>query len=190
LKKESNFTDNLYLFHPLLLPQEVERQNCIMILRSIFAVLIFSLFIVACADNKDSSSKSENSESQEQMETPETQDNSSSETKENTMRLKSAQNSGAVTGSNATPVTPAGINPPHGQPGHDCKIPVGQPLDGSTLNMNNSSQPQAPTFQAGPRVQSSPQPSSGSSTGTTAGLNPPHGQPGHDCSIPVGQPLK
>jgi hypothetical protein len=26
--------------------------------------------------------------------------------------------------------------------------------------------------------------------GATAGVNPPHGEPGHDCSIPVGAPLK
>ena len=25
---------------------------------------------------------------------------------------------------------------------------------------------------------------------TAAGMNPPHGQPGHDCAIPVGAPLK
>ncbi len=33
-----------------------------------------------------------------------------------------------------------------------------------------------------------PQPTIGSNAG--AKLNPAHGQPGHDCSIAVGQPLK
>lgn len=53
------------------------------------------------------------------------------------------------------------LNPPHGEPGHDCAIPVGAPLG------------------------SSPQ----TNTQVAEGTNPPHGQPGHDCSIPVGAPL-
>lgn len=63
-----------------------------------------------------------------------------------------------------TPVQPGAtanptINPPHGQPGHRCDIPVGSPL---------------PVAQAAAPAQR---------------LNPPHGQPGHRCDIPVGSPL-
>lgn len=56
-------------------------------------------------------------------------------------------------------------NPPHGQPGHDCSIAVGAPLNtpGVTPVQN--------------------------SMNAQARLNPPHGQPGHLCEIPVGQPL-
>lgn len=54
----------------------------------------------------------------------------------------------------------AGLNPPHGQPGHRCDIAVGAPLGSGNL-LNN----------------------------TTAGLNPAHGQPGHRCDIAVGAPL-
>lgn len=73
------------------------------------------------------------------------------------------------------------INPAHGQPGHDCAIPVGAPLNGSAatpattptqtinLNDNNSSPVKA---------------SSGSGA-----INPAHGQPGHNCAVPVGAPL-
>lgn len=65
------------------------------------------------------------------------------------------------------------INPPHGQPGHDCAIPVGQPLNNTTPTM--------------------PTPSAAVSNPVTtlpgARLNPPHGEPGHRCEIPVGQPL-
>ena len=69
----------------------------------------------------------------------------------------------------STPVqTAPGMNPPHGQPGHDCSIAVGSPL---------SSSPVAKPFTSTP-VQTAP------------GMNPPHGQPGHDCSIAVGSPLK
>lgn len=59
---------------------------------------------------------------------------------------------------NAAGVT---INPPHGQPGHRCDIPVGSPLPGAGAPM------------ASAEVR----------------LNPPHGQPGHRCDIPVGNPL-
>lgn len=78
--------------------------------------------------------------------------------------------------------TPAGMNPPHGQPGHDCKIAVGSPLNSAA--QNNSTPPigtQNPVMQTSPRVNATQV--------TPPGMNPPHGQPGHDCKIPVGQPL-
>jgi hypothetical protein len=61
------------------------------------------------------------------------------------------------------------LNPPHGQPGHDCAVPVGKPLPSATgVNM--------------PKINNS-------NTNNSANLNPPHGEPGHDCKIPVGEPL-
>lgn len=66
------------------------------------------------------------------------------------------------------------MNPAHGQPGHDCAIPVGAPLNskGSSnttpvLNKTNSVPP----------------------TISGNGINPAHGQPGHRCDIKVGDPL-
>ncbi len=66
------------------------------------------------------------------------------------------------------------MNPPHGQPGHDCAVPVGAPLNGSgssstspVLNKTNSVPP----------------------TLSGNGINPPHGQPGHRCDLKVGDPL-
>ncbi len=74
----------------------------------------------------------------------------------------------------------AGLNPPHGQPGHDCAIAVGAPLDGSGAQ---NQPPSLPTINQ-PIVQPNFQ------SGTAAkGLNPPHGQPGHDCAVAVGAPL-
>ncbi|WP_433765156.1 hypothetical protein [Flavobacterium ginsenosidimutans] len=80
-----------------------------------------------------------------------------------------------------------GINPAHGQPGHRCDIAVGAPL--------NSAPPQQGqvTAQAGQTVKVS-QPQVVTTTTTTPvkvakGMNPPHGQPGHRCDIPVGAPL-
>ena len=85
------------------------------------------------------------------------------------------------------------LNPPHGEPGHSCDIPVGSPLnalaDNPVREVRNTSL--APTIENAARMgsptrrQSSPAPASSG----TARLNPPHGQPGHRCEIPVGSPL-
>ncbi len=71
------------------------------------------------------------------------------------------------------------LNPPHGQPGHICEIPVGSPLPKATTNApkvnttnNNNVNTSAPAV-----------------VEETVALNPPHGQPGHICEIPVGSPL-
>lgn len=67
-----------------------------------------------------------------------------------------------------TPSKEVALNPPHGQPGHDCNIEVGAPLINS------------PTSQ--PVMRMMPQPSN-------QRINPPHGEPGHDCNVQVGSPL-
>ncbi len=76
--------------------------------------------------------------------------------------------------------TPAGMNPPHGQPGHRCDIAVGAPLNSKPQTMptitQNAQQPTTVVTQ---------QPA----TPTAPGMNPPHGQPGHRCDIAVGAPL-
>ncbi|WP_460893925.1 hypothetical protein [Rufibacter soli] len=77
----------------------------------------------------------------------------------------------------------AGLNPAHGQPGHRCDIQVGAPL--------SSAPAQAPTITSGtpaPMPQAPVLPSA-PPISTAKGLNPPHGQPGHDCAVPVGAPL-
>ena len=83
-----------------------------------------------------------------------------------------------------TSTSTAGLNPPHGQPGHRCDISVGAPLD---------SKPSAPTVTTtAPQQQQvvMPQPTApAAATKTAAGTNPPHGQPGHRCDIAVGAPL-
>ncbi|HEY1020667.1 MAG TPA: hypothetical protein VGE06_00080 [Flavisolibacter sp.] len=88
------------------------------------------------------------------------------------------------------PATTAGLNPEHGAPGHRCDIPVGAPLNSPAGN------PAAPAtgvnsspiqLQTPPPV---PPPTLTQPVNSNVRLNPAHGQPGHDCSIPVGQPLK
>ena len=93
------------------------------------------------------------------------------------------------------------LNPPHGQPGHRCDIPVGAPLpnDGNVVAQAQSqahpvSQGDAmPVVSGGmpQQVVQVQQPQNQQSYVGPKGekLNPPHGQPGHRCDIPVGAPL-
>ena len=81
--------------------------------------------------------------------------------------------------------TATALNPEHGKPGHRCDIAVGAPLNSAPAA--NA----APT----PNVQVTPVPatttaSAPAPTGPKPKLNPAHGQPYHDCSIKVGDPLK
>jgi hypothetical protein len=76
--------------------------------------------------------------------------------------------------------TAPGLNPPHGQPGHDCAIAVGAPL-----NSKGNAAPVQPVSPMGAPTLSVP-----AISNTAPGLNPPHGQPGHDCAIAVGAPLR
>lgn len=113
--------------------------------------------------------------------------------------LLAACSNGIDEGNKGTPATPttqagttqptqqqpasgqAGLNPAHGQPGHRCDIQVGAPLN---------SAPAQPTNATAPGVTVNPAPvSAPASTGSQAGLNPAHGQPGHRCDIAVGAPL-
>ncbi len=82
----------------------------------------------------------------------------------------------------------AGSNPAHGQPGHRCDIAVGAPLNSAATvpTQPKMQQTVAATPAATPAVTSAVP----VSTDPNAKLNPAHGQPGHDCSIAVGAPLK
>ncbi len=83
--------------------------------------------------------------------------------------------SGTVAPTVAAQATAPGMNPPHGQPGHRCDIPVGSPLNSKPATTS------APTGTL--TTTTTP------AQATAPGMNPPHGQPGHRCDIPVGSPL-
>jgi hypothetical protein len=129
------------------------------------ASLALTALLVAC--------KSENKEAN-------TLENESANTTQNTDATQT-QNDGAE----------VKLNPPHGQPGHRCDIPVGQPLNSTPNQINvqsNSNNQQSPIFTTNQNQQViNTNTSSNSNQGSN--LNPPHGQPGHRCDIPVGQPL-
>jgi len=76
--------------------------------------------------------------------------------------------------------TAPGMNPPHGQPGHRCDIPVGAALN------SKPAAPAATTANAQPQVTMTEVPTK---VKTLPGMNPPHGEPGHRCDIAVGAPL-
>src|SRR4028118_424687 len=70
------------------------------------------------------------------------------------------------------------LNPQHGQPGHRCDIAVGAPLNSPTQSIQQ-------TMPATPMLPPLPPLPPANISGSVR-LNPAHGQPGHDCTIPVG----
>lgn len=88
----------------------------------------------------------------------------------------------------AAPVATAkGMNPPHGQPGHRCDIAVGAPLNSPPGKKPTPSTTQTTTVT--PAMLNQTVTASETPVVTAPGMNPPHGQPGHVCSIAVGAPL-
>lgn len=120
------------------------------------------------------------------------------------LNANTAQNTTAIPANSVQFATAKGMNPAHGKPGHRCDIAVGAPLNSSPTKTPvaaktvETSQPVAqPTT-----VPNSPMNfnTDGKSTITTTttpstpvftapGMNPPHGQEGHVCSVAVGAPL-
>lgn len=79
------------------------------------------------------------------------------------------------------------LNPPHGEPGHRCEIAVGAPLDSEPTNTQQVINPSAPQLNDAPQPVMIQEPAQ---TATGKGkINPPHGEPGHDCAVAVGAPL-
>ena len=74
------------------------------------------------------------------------------------------------------------LNPKHGEPGHRCDIPEGAPLNTAPASPAGGQ----PAGNVSPVVS---QPTN-VETGSSVRINPPHGQPGHDCAVEVGKPLK
>lgn len=87
----------------------------------------------------------------------------------------------------AAPTAP-GMNPPHGQANHRCDIAVGAPLNSpkaATMTPTPAQQPTTPQGQA----TITPVDMKSGTVATAPGMNPPHGQEGHSCSVAVGAPL-
>jgi len=97
-----------------------------------------------------------------------------------------ASSTAPVSNPSAPLIATGRVNPPHGQPGHRCDIAVGAPLPTSNTPVLNTNAVSTPVINTpAPATVTQPQP-----VATVAnGLNPPHGQPGHRCDIPVGTSL-
>ena len=83
-------------------------------------------------------------------------------------------------GSTQAAKTAAMVNPPHGQPGHNCDLEVGAPLNSPAA---------AKTAAPAQPVVTSTAPVSTQAAKGSGRVNPAHGQPGHDCAVAVGAPL-
>ena len=81
------------------------------------------------------------------------------------------------------PASAGPLNPAHGEPGHRCEIAVGAPLNSAPIEASTTITP-GMTPGATPGMAPTPLPTNGSQR-----LNPAHGEPGHDCAVPVGSPL-
>lgn len=116
----------------------------------------------------------------------------------NSGTILSQPSGGTTTTTAAAPiVTAPGMNPPHGQPGHRCEIAVGAPLSSAPKKTNINPAGTAKVTQA-TTVTPEMLKQAGAATPTQApvtpvvtapGMNPPHGQEGHVCGVPVGEPL-
>jgi hypothetical protein len=85
------------------------------------------------------------------------------------------------TATNSFGAATSGVNPPHGMPGHTCDLPVGAPLNGFAAESQPLQVTSSADITAAAPVLTQPNPN--------VRLNPAHGEPGHDCAIPVGSPL-
>ena len=82
------------------------------------------------------------------------------------------------------------LNPRHGEAGHRCDIPVGAPLNSKpTVPASKFNIPATSILPTNPASKFTIPATTILSTSPANGLNPKHGQPGHRCDIPVGQPL-
>ncbi|MBS4060501.1 MAG: hypothetical protein KG029_08890 [Bacteroidetes bacterium] len=156
----------------------------------IIAAALFLLTMLSCSSEQNNS-KNTRTEQKQTLVQPENTQNTSATSSENaTIDGQSQENTvnesivippPLNTGFNAQNSADAPVlNPPHGQPGHICEIPVGSPLPRAANNVQKAN-----TAATNNPVNTT----TTSIVDQTVVLNPPHGQPGHICEIPVGSPL-
>lgn len=154
-------------------------------MNKIFSLALMALFFASCQNATENETAEISSESTTEMTVAPV-------TAEEPVTLNPVPSDAAETPAATTPAAaPAAgntqnkvaLNPEHGQPGHRCDIPVGAPL-----NSPAGAAPAAPSLNAAPAMM--PQQAAPAQPAAATGrVNPPHGQPGHDCAVPVGAPL-
>jgi hypothetical protein len=128
---------------------------------SLFLIVLFLYTMVACTAKQKEINQTQ-LQNQEQQLKALVEDTSSI--------IPTAASENVVTEQTSAAVV---LNPPHGQPGHICEIPVGSPLPPSSAKTSPETK----------KIETAPPPK------IAQRLNPAHGEPGHRCEIPVGAPL-
>ena len=97
--------------------------------------------------------------------------------------------------------TAPGMNPPHGQPGHRCEIAVGAPLNSAPkaapapgkmtkpVTISSATTTPGTVTTNGATITTVNNNAPATPVVTAPGMNPPHGEEGHVCSVAVGAPL-
>jgi hypothetical protein len=143
----------------------------------LFAIIVLFAAVSCSPAQKESQQQQSNPQQMNQMQISRLKQDASAVNATGTTATTSPAQSAAPAQGN----TAVRLNPPHGQPGHICEIPVGSPLPTAPVRSNatiNSTPGAAPV-----------NPATAPTAASNVRLNPPHGQPGHICEIPVGSPL-
>jgi hypothetical protein len=170
----------------------------------LFSGIILLLSVLACNNDKKENSETQESVPEQTTALPEITNSDPVQPDQGTQTIELPSGPQAPTAGPAVQAsTAAGLNPPHGEPGHRCDIDVGAPLNSPPGNAKTSA-PVTIDASQGIKSQQVPVPAAPASgqtqqiqvappavtTPTAPGMNPPHGEPGHVCGIPVGSPLK
>jgi hypothetical protein len=153
---------------------------------TVFCLLTVSIFFVACGGN-DYPEKDKSIVPQESINDVGATMDSGGVVVDQPVNINALPAATITTNAGITPPTKAkaniaGLNPAHGEPGHRCDISVGAPLNSPATT--SSAQPVQTITSSAPVAAPV---TGGLNTGSP---NPAHGEPGHDCSIAVGAPLK
>jgi hypothetical protein len=157
----------------------------------VLSLLISSLFLISCKKDEETKITEETKQTAQPMTgeqwlkqrigQPQTQQ---------TQQTQQAQTQQTQQTQQTNPIqTPPGMNPPHGQPGHKCEIPVGAPLDTKPTTAQPQATPQVVNQKPVEQPQMKINTNAGAATISGAKINPPHGQEGHRCDVAVGAPL-
>jgi hypothetical protein len=167
------------------------------------SLLSVSFLLVSCKKEEEASATS--SDAPKEIIMPRVQSIPAQTASQQTMsQAVPVQNQPVTTSQTITPnqvpvATKKGMNPPHGQAGHRCDIAVGAPLNSPPGNANQPKAGSAITQQFTPNAVTTSTPAAQpaatpaildpNAPATAPGMNPPHGQAGHQCGIAVGAPL-
>jgi hypothetical protein len=164
-------------------------------MNKIFAIVISAAFLFACGNSNEGTESTGSTDSLlENMGTVNTDPHTTSPEMDNSgeATMPGDQNPVTVGVTPQTAATAPGMNPPHGEPGHRCDISVGEPLNSAPTTPAANPVVNTTPMQTTPpptMINTTPAPTA-PTVATAPGMNPPHGEPGHDCAIAVGAPLK